>query len=65
MGSDRDGKEFFDAAGKRRTARECSYRSDEHDYAAIGERFAAQERTAQRGSGLGFERGFDGESDAR
>lgn len=53
MGSDRDGDEFFDAVGKRRTAKECRYEGDGHENAPDRERSEAAEQSSQHGSGQG------------
>ena len=55
MGSDRGGEEFFDAIGKRRTAKECSCGSDGHENAVFREESLAPQQTGRRGSGRSFE----------
>jgi len=65
MGSDRDGEAFFDAVGKRRTAKECCYGSDERENALTRERSVASEQSARRGSDQGFEQNLDREFDKR
>jgi hypothetical protein len=59
MGRDRDGEEFFDAVGKRRTAKECGCKSDKLEKAANRKVSLASEQTARHGSGQSVEQSAD------
>ena len=65
MGPDRDIEELIDAVGKKKTARECNYDSDNLENAVIRKKSAASEQTERRGKGHNSGPDVDSDFDER